>query len=88
MRTTLTIDDDLMPKIKKMAFETGKPVKEIVNNLLRRGLQSSDKKSNKKKYTCPEYPMGNPANYDIDHALKVAESLETDEIVRKIHLRK
>ena len=38
MRTTLTIDDDLAGIPKHQAREMGKPLKEIVNTALRRGL--------------------------------------------------
>lgn len=38
MRTTLTIDDDLAGILKQQAQEMGKPLKELVNTALRRGL--------------------------------------------------
>ena len=88
MRTTITIDDDLMSELKKRAYETGTPLKEVINNVLRYGLKVSKKLSKGEKYTCPEYSLGNPSHYDLDHALELAGSLETEEIVRKIQLRK
>ena len=40
MRTTLTIDEDVAAKLKAEMRRTGKSMKEIVNEYLRRGLNS------------------------------------------------
>jgi len=88
MRTTLTIDDDLMSELKARAHQTGKPLKEVINAALRNGMKKSQKSTKRKKYSCPEYSLGVPAHYDLDRALDLAESLENEEILRKMQLRK
>jgi hypothetical protein len=40
MRTTLTLDDDVAAKLKSEARRSGQPFREIVNEMLRRGLAS------------------------------------------------
>jgi Ribbon-helix-helix protein, copG family len=40
MRTTLTLDDDLAAKLKAESRREGRPLREIVNETLRRGLAS------------------------------------------------
>jgi hypothetical protein len=40
MRTTLTLDDDVAAKLKAEQSRAGLPLKEIVNETLRRGLAS------------------------------------------------
>lgn len=40
MRTTLTVDDDLAARLKAEMRRTGKSMKEVVNEYLRRGLNS------------------------------------------------
>jgi predicted transcriptional regulator len=40
MRTTLTLDDDVAAKLKTEAQRAGRPFREIVNEALRRGLES------------------------------------------------
>jgi len=40
MRTTLTLDDDVAAKLKTEARRAGRPFREIVNETLRRGLES------------------------------------------------
>lgn len=39
MRTTLTLDDDVAAMIDRERERTGEPLREVVNRLLRRGLQ-------------------------------------------------
>ena len=40
MRTTLTLDDDVAAKLKTESQRSGRPFREIVNETLRRGLES------------------------------------------------
>lgn len=40
MRTTLTLDDDLVEQLKELAQRRGTSFKRVVNELLRRGLSS------------------------------------------------
>jgi hypothetical protein len=40
MRTTLTLDDDLAEALKRTAGQTGRSLKEVVNEVIRRGLAS------------------------------------------------
>lgn len=38
MRTTLTLDDDVAAKLKRLARRSGRAFREVVNDTLRRGL--------------------------------------------------
>jgi hypothetical protein len=40
MRTTLTLDDDVVAKLKAEVRRAGRPFREVVNETLRRGLAS------------------------------------------------
>ncbi|MCU0304134.1 MAG: ribbon-helix-helix domain-containing protein [Thermoanaerobaculales bacterium] len=42
MRTTLTLDDDLAKRLKELARAGGGSFKEVVNQVLRRGLSSGE----------------------------------------------
>jgi hypothetical protein len=39
MRTTLTIDDDLVRELREKAHQIGAPFKEIVNRAIRAGIE-------------------------------------------------
>ena len=41
MRTTLTIEDHLARALKERAHRTGKPFKQVVNEMLRAGLSAT-----------------------------------------------
>jgi hypothetical protein len=45
MRTTLTLDPDVAVLVEKARDKTKRPLKEIVNDALRRGLTAEDPKS-------------------------------------------
>jgi len=40
MRTTLTLDDDVVDELRRLAEHSGRGFKDIVNDTLRRGLSS------------------------------------------------
>ncbi len=42
-RTTLTLEDDVVAQVRAEVHRTGKPFKRVVNEALRRGLDSSVK---------------------------------------------
>lgn len=44
MRTTLTLDDDVAAKLRSESRKSGKSFREIVNEFLRRGLNSREAK--------------------------------------------
>jgi hypothetical protein len=43
MRTTLTLDEDLGRRLKELARESGRSFKDVVNDVVRRGLSTGDK---------------------------------------------
>lgn len=90
MRTTLTIDDDLMKELKEAAHREGVPLKRLVNRALRHGLRSLGDTTGRKPYRCPTHSMGAPvsAAIDLDRALALASALDDEEIARKLELRK
>ncbi|MDT8439922.1 MAG: hypothetical protein RQ729_13035 [Wenzhouxiangellaceae bacterium] len=89
MRTTLTIDDSLAELLKKQAWETGKPFKQVVNEALRAGLEHSGAARSPRPYRVEPASMGSARpGIDLDKALTLASELEEDELERKMELRK
>jgi len=89
MRTTLTIDDVTARKLKRIALETGKTYKQVVNETLRRGLAAADYREAADPYRLKPVSLGEvAAGYNLDKALALSEQLEDEEIVRKLRLRK
>ncbi len=88
MRTTLTIDDSIAQQLKQAAATSGKPFKQVVNELLRAGLQSQRTPA-RKPYQLTASAMGLPRNgANLDKALDLASTLEDAAIADKLEQRK
>ena len=74
--------------LRDKAHQTGSPFKEIVNKAIRAGLEQIDKPRQIRPYKCKSYSLGYPPRADLDHALDLADRLESEEIARKLSLRK
>jgi hypothetical protein len=90
VRTTLTIEDDLMRDLRDVAHREGLPFKQLVNRLLRLGLQRMQEPRRRRRYRLPTFSMGAPVGgaAALDKALAIATALEDEEIARKLDLRK
>lgn len=73
MRTTLTLDDDLFMALNERARATGRSFKEVVNEVLRRGLAETQPRT---EMVAPTLDMGAP-RIDVTKALELA--MRTDE---------
>lgn len=84
----MTIDDALVADLKEVALRERTSLKQVVNRMLRLGLQASRTGGAPKPYRCPTFSMGKPLVPDLDRSLTLAASLEDDEIARKLAARK
>lgn len=88
MRTTLTIDDQLLDSLKQAAQQSGRPFKQVVNEALRLGLHEL-KQPKARPYHLPAAKMGQPRGHgDLDRALLLADTLEDVAIASKLEMRK
>lgn len=77
MRTTLTIDDDVAFGLKKaQECEPAKSFKEIVNEVLRRGLRSDKPIRGKKEFKLITYPMGLRKGLNLDNIEELLDQIE------------
>lgn len=49
MRTTLTLDDDVAAKLRELAHRRRVPFKEVVNEVLRRGLAAQERRGESRR---------------------------------------
>ncbi|MFI5122171.1 MAG: hypothetical protein ACHQJ5_04690 [Vicinamibacteria bacterium] len=82
MRTTLTVDDDLLAKLKQRARERDLPLKQVVNEALRAGL--SEPGLRQQPYRVPTFDLKAREGIDLDKALALSAELEDREILRKL----
>lgn len=86
MRTTVTLEPDAESlvrqdmEIRKISFKVA------LNDAIRSGLRPHAK--TERRFTQRTYSLGGEANFNIDKALAFADSLEDEEILRKLAVRK
>ena len=83
MRTTLTLDDDVAVRLERLR-RNGRPLKEIVNEALRAGLDALERppKQVRKSYTTP-VDLGELL-MPIDDISEVLDVLDTEEWKKKL----
>jgi hypothetical protein len=81
----VTLDEDVSQQIRATMRERGVGFKELLNELLRRGLQSSE---DAEPYSAPTFQLQVRPQVDLDKALSLAAALEDEEILRKLDLAK
>ncbi len=88
MRTTVDIDDDLLKRLRNEAHHRGVRFKHLLNRVLRQGLNEPPTKL-AEAFECPSFAMGQAArSINLDKAIRVADSLEDEEIARELEQRK
>jgi hypothetical protein len=88
MRTTVRVDDDLLERLKAQARKENVSLTRLLNRTLKAGLQAGGARPRKQPiYGERTYSMGAP-RVALDKALALAATLEDEEIVRELALRK
>lgn len=90
MRTTLTIDDQTAKALKKVAFDSGRSFKAVVNETLSAGLKNRRlARSPRKPFKLPVARLGGVRpGVDLNKSLQLVAALEDDEIAEKLNRRK
>lgn len=84
MRTTLTIDDQLLADLKRMAQTSGKPFRQIVEEALRSGLSSLERPA-PAPYRLEPRSLGQAkGEINLVKAISVADALEDDALREKL----
>lgn len=84
MRTTLTLDDQLLRQLRARAASSGKPFRQVVHEVLRAGL-ADRAPADRPPYRCPSFSIGGlAAGVDLDKALRLAGELEDEALAEKL----
>ena len=84
MRTTITLEPDVVDLLERSRREHGLSFKQTVNAAIRQGLAES---APTMRYVVPVRDLGHPT-VPLTKALALAAELENDEIRRKMELGK
>ena len=78
MRTTLTIDDDLVARIEELRRREGLTFKAAVNRLLRAGMDHQEGAPRPRPYRTPTRRLGLRPGFDPTRLNQVADELEVE----------
>ena len=87
MRTTVTLDPDVERLIKDVMKKRAISFKEALNEAARAGLRGRERKR-PQKFSQKTFRMGEGQEFGWDKALAVTDSIEDEELNRKLALRK
>ena len=86
MRTTVTLDPDVLQQVKDFARRRNLSFKAALNAAVRSGLAAE--RGGQRAYRVPARSMQLRPGIDLTHAIQLADAIEDEEIVRKLELRK
>jgi hypothetical protein len=88
MRTTLTLDPDVARMLDEEVHRVRKPLKQVVNEALRRGLTSSGPRPPLKPYRVKVHRTALRPGFDRGRFNALADELEDSAIAAKLRRRK
>lgn len=86
MRTTVTLDPDVVELLKAFARRSERSFKDALNDAVRAGLAAQ--RGEPRPYRVPSRPLGLRPGIDLSKALQLADALEDEEILRDLAQRK
>jgi hypothetical protein len=79
MRTTLTLDDDLVAKVKAICGRTGESFRVVLNRLLRTALNERRDARPRKPFRIQARPLGLRAGLNLDSVADLLEQVDGPE---------
>ena len=76
MRTTLTIDDDVLDRARDLSAKLRKPFKTVINEALRAGLDQVEKPAERRRYKTKPHKMGLKSGRDLDNIQELLSVIE------------
>ncbi len=79
MRTTLSIDDDVMERARTVAAKLSTPFKTIVNEALRAGLDQVEQPAKQRPYKTKPHKMGLRHGRNLDNIQELLAQIEGED---------
>ncbi len=79
MRTTLTIDDDVLDRARSLASRLRSPFRRVVNEALRAGLQTLEEPARSKPYHTRPRRLGLKPGRNLDNIQDLIAQLDGEE---------
>lgn len=79
MRTTISIDDDVLERARSLAAERRMPFKAVVNEALRTGLEEVSKPAKRRAYKTKPHAMGLKSGRNLDNIQELLAQVEGED---------
>ncbi len=79
MRTTLTIDDDVLERARSAAQRLREPFRKVVNEALRAGLKTVEKPARSRLYRTRPHKMGLREGMNLDNIQELIARVEGED---------
>ncbi len=79
MRTTLTIDDDVLERARAVAAKLHTPFRAVVNEALRAGLTQVEKPAKQRPYKTKPHAMGLYQSRNLDNIQELLAQVEGED---------
>lgn len=79
MRTTISIDDDVMDRARAIAAKLNRPFRTIVNEALRAGLDQVERPAKQRPYKTEPHAMGLRFGRNIDNIQELITQIEGED---------
>jgi len=79
MRTTITIDDDVLEQARTLAAQRKIPFKTVINEALRVGLKEVEKPAVQRSYQTKAQPMGLRQGRNLDNIQELLAQIEGED---------
>ena len=79
MRTTLSIDDDVLERARAIASRLGTPFRTVVNEALRAGLEKVEQPAKQRPYKTKPHAMGLRQGRNLDNIQELLAQVEGED---------
>jgi len=79
MRTTLSIDDDVLERARTVAAKLSTPFKAVVNEALRAGLDQVEQPAKQRPYKTKPHEMGLRQGRNLDNIQELLAQIEGED---------
>jgi hypothetical protein len=79
MRTTLSIDDDVLDKARSVAAKLRRPLRTVVNEALRAGLDQVEQPAKQSPYKTEPHAMGLRSGRNMDNIQELLAQIEGED---------
>ncbi len=79
MRTTITIDNDVLERARAIAAKLSTPFKTVINEALRAGLDHVEQPAIRRRYRTEPHAMGLKAGRNLDNIQELLAQIEGED---------